>query len=88
MRQLGVRQLQSVLAEGGGTIAAALLEANLVDRVYFFVAPKLIGGKGAPSPVGGPGVDALADAWRLGRLRTRRIGEDVLISGDIAPQLD
>ncbi len=88
MGRLGKRQVQSVLAEGGGTVAAALLEAGLVDRVYFFVAPKLIGGKAAPSPVDGAGVDKLADAWRLGRIRARRIGEDLLISGDIARQSD
>ncbi len=88
MRGLGERQVQSVLAEGGGTVAAALLEAGLVDRVYFFVAPKLIGGKAAPSPVDGAGVDKLADAWRLGRIRARRIGEDLLISGDIARPSD
>jgi diaminohydroxyphosphoribosylaminopyrimidine deaminase/5-amino-6-(5-phosphoribosylamino)uracil reductase len=76
--------VQSVLVEGGGTIAAAVLEAELVDRVYFFLAPKLVGGKAAPSPVDGPGVDKLADAWRLTGMRARRIGEDILISGDIA----
>lgn len=84
MQRLGERQVQSVLVEGGGTIAAALLEADLVDRVYFFLAPKLVGGKAAPSPVDGAGVDKLAAAWRVTGMRARRIGEDILISGDIA----
>jgi diaminohydroxyphosphoribosylaminopyrimidine deaminase/5-amino-6-(5-phosphoribosylamino)uracil reductase len=88
MQRLGERQVQSVLAEGGGTVAATLLESDLVDRVYFFIAPKLIGGKAAPSPVDGAGVDKLADAWRLKRMRAGRIGEDILISGDIARQSD
>ena len=83
MRRLGERQVQSVLAEGGGTVAAALLETGLVDRVYFFVAPKLIGGKAAPSPIDGAGVDKLADAWRLRGMRARRVGEDILIAGDM-----
>jgi diaminohydroxyphosphoribosylaminopyrimidine deaminase/5-amino-6-(5-phosphoribosylamino)uracil reductase len=83
MHRLGERQVQSVLVEGGGTVAAALLESDLVDRVYFFLAPKLIGGKAAPSPVDGAGVEKLADAWRLTGMRVRRIGEDILISGDI-----
>lgn len=88
MRRLGERQVQSVLAEGGGTVAGALLESDLVDRVYFFVAPKLIGGRDAPTPVEGVGVDKLANAWRLERMRTRRMGEDILISGEIARRSD
>ncbi len=83
MRRLGERQVQSVLVEGGGTVAAALLAADLVDRVYFFLAPRILGGKTAPTPVEGAGVAKLADAWRLEEVRVRRIGEDILLTGDI-----
>ncbi len=83
MRLLGAEGIQSVLVEGGGTLAAGALAARLVDRVYFFVAPKLIGGAGAPTPVDGAGVSRLSRAWRLGNLRTRRLGEDLLVTGDI-----
>ena len=84
MKRLGGRQVQSVLVESGGTLTAALLDANLADRVYFFVAPRLIGGAEAPTPVGGAGVAKLSEAWRLENVRMRRVGEDFLISGDIA----
>jgi len=84
MKRLGERQVQSVLVESGGTLTAALLDANLADRVYFFVAPRLIGGAEAPSPVGGSGVAKLSEAWRLENVRVRRVGEDFLLSGDIA----
>lgn len=75
--------MQSVLLEGGGTIAASALAAGLVDRVYFFVAPKLIGGREAPTPVEGEGVRRLADAWRIAGLSVRRVGEDLMIVGDV-----
>ncbi len=84
MKRLGERQVLSVLVESGGTLTAALLDADLADRVYFFVAPRLIGGAEAPSPVGGAGVAKLSEAWRLENVRVRRVGEDFLISGDIA----
>ncbi len=84
MRRLGEEQIQSVLIEGGGTLASAALAAGLVDRVYFFLAPLIIGGADAPTAVGGEGVAHLADAWRITNMKVRRIGEDVLITGDVA----
>ena len=84
MRRLGDQQIQSVLIEGGGTLASAALAAGLVDRVYFFIAPIIIGGAEAPTAVDGEGVARLADAWRITNMKVRRIGEDVLITGEIA----
>ena len=85
LRRLARHGVQSILLEGGGTLAAGALADGLVDRVYFFVAPKLIGGERAPTPVDGPGVGRLASAAKLGALRTRRIGEDLLIIGEVLP---
>jgi len=82
MRRLGEQQIQSVLVEGGGTLASAALAAGLADRVYFFIAPLIIGGAGAPTAVDGEGVERLGDAWRISNMRVRRIGEDVLITGE------
>jgi diaminohydroxyphosphoribosylaminopyrimidine deaminase/5-amino-6-(5-phosphoribosylamino)uracil reductase len=84
MQDLASRQIQSVLVEGGGTLAEGLLAAGLVDRVYFFIAPKIIGGATAPTPVDGAGIAELSQAWRLERVQVRRVGEDILISGDVA----
>jgi diaminohydroxyphosphoribosylaminopyrimidine deaminase/5-amino-6-(5-phosphoribosylamino)uracil reductase len=81
--RLGKRGVQSVLLEGGGTVAAAALADGLVDRVYFFVAPRIIGGAQSPTAVDGVGVSRLADAWRITSARVRRLGDDVLITGDI-----
>ena len=84
LRWLAERQIQSVLVEGGGTVAAAALAAGLVDRVYFFIAPLIIGGERARTPVEGEGIARLAEAWRLEGMKVRRIGEDLLISGEMA----
>lgn len=84
LRRLGEEQVQSVLIEGGGTLASAALAAGLVDRVYFFLAPLIIGGAAAPSAVDGEGVARLSETWRITNMRVRRIGEDLLITGDVA----
>jgi len=81
--RLGERGANTVLVEGGGTLAAAALAAGLVDRVYFFMAPLIIGGAKALTPVEGEGVRRLAQAWRIQEMRARRIGEDLLITGDV-----
>jgi diaminohydroxyphosphoribosylaminopyrimidine deaminase/5-amino-6-(5-phosphoribosylamino)uracil reductase len=73
----------AVLVEGGGELGGALAEAQLVDRVAFFVAPRLLGGRDAPGPVEGRG-RSLKDALPLAGVGTRRLGEDLLIEADVA----
>jgi len=72
----------AVLAEGGAELGAGLLDAGLVDRVAFFVAPRLLGGRAAPGPVGGVG-RAMKEALSVTGLSYRMIGEDLLIEGDV-----
>ncbi|MBI2468425.1 MAG: dihydrofolate reductase family protein, partial [Candidatus Rokubacteria bacterium] len=72
-----------VLAEGGAELGAALLDAGLVDRIAFFLAPKLLGGRTAPGPLGGPG-RAIKEALSLTDLTYRQIGEDLLLEADVA----
>ncbi|MBP2635637.1 MAG: ribD [Firmicutes bacterium] len=78
---LGEKRITSVFIEGGATINASLLADNLIDKVYSFVAPKIIGGKKAPGPVGGNGVDQVDQAIMLENITTQTIGDDILISG-------
>ena len=73
-------EIVSVLVEGGAALAGALLAAGLVDRVYAFVAPVLIGADGLPA-ARLAGAETMADAWRLTDVTSRRYGEDVLITG-------
>jgi len=72
----------ALLVEGGAELNAGFLAADLVDRVAVFVAPKLVGGRGAPTPVGGPG-RALGDAVALTRASGRAVGDDWLVEADV-----
>jgi len=80
LEELGRRNLLSVLVEGGGEVHAAFFKAGLVDRVFSYVAPMLIGGREAPGPLGGAGVEHLDDATRLSDFDVTRLGDDFLIS--------
>jgi diaminohydroxyphosphoribosylaminopyrimidine deaminase/5-amino-6-(5-phosphoribosylamino)uracil reductase len=75
--------VRGVLLEGGGEVHAAFLEAGLVDRVAAFVAPMILGGRQAPTAVGGQG-RALKDAVRLLGMTVTPVGEDVLLEADVA----
>jgi diaminohydroxyphosphoribosylaminopyrimidine deaminase/5-amino-6-(5-phosphoribosylamino)uracil reductase len=80
---LFAREVRAVLLEGGGEVHAAFLDAGLVDRVTLFVAPLLLGGRDAPSIVGGAGRE-LKSAVRLGPMSARLVGADLLIEADVA----
>ena len=81
MRELGRKEITSVLIEGGGEVNAAALQAGIVDKLMFFVAPKLIGGHDAPGPIGGTGIARLAEAFELRNVKISQIGSDFLIEG-------
>jgi diaminohydroxyphosphoribosylaminopyrimidine deaminase/5-amino-6-(5-phosphoribosylamino)uracil reductase len=83
LAELGRRDITSVLVEGGGTLLGSLFDAGLVDRVLAFLAPVVIGGRAALPAVGGNGAALMADAWRLEAVRTRRLGPDVLVAGNV-----
>src|SRR2546422_5504287 len=65
LSELGKREIQSVLVEGGGGVAGALLDAGLVNKVTFFIAPMIIGGLGAPTAVAGTGVSRIKEAFQI-----------------------
>lgn len=79
--ELKKRELQSVLVEGGTQVAGAFVDARLVDKLTFIVAPFLIGGQNAPLAIGGNGADSLENALRLKDLEILRHGEDVEFTG-------
>jgi diaminohydroxyphosphoribosylaminopyrimidine deaminase/5-amino-6-(5-phosphoribosylamino)uracil reductase len=88
MDLLAEREITSVLVEAGGTLVASLLEARLVDKVYAFVAPKLVGGDMAPTPVEGSGCPEMAQAVALRDLAIERLGDDLLIAGYLPTAAD
>ncbi len=83
MRELGRLQIDSVLLEGGSTLNASALQEGIVDKVMAFIAPKILGGEKAKTPVGGQGKDFVRDAFLLENMRFEKSGEDILIEGDI-----
>ncbi len=83
MKKLGQREITSVLIEGGGEVNASALKAGIVDKVSFFIAPKLIGGVNAPGPIGGEGIQRLSEALELRDLTVMPIEADFLIEGYI-----
>lgn len=81
MKELARRGVVSVLLEGGSTLTASAVREEVVDRLLFFLAPKIIGGERAPGVVGGEGILRLKDAKPVKILKVRRIGPDFLIEG-------
>jgi diaminohydroxyphosphoribosylaminopyrimidine deaminase/5-amino-6-(5-phosphoribosylamino)uracil reductase len=71
----------NIVCEGGATLAAALVEGGHVQKIYFFLAPKLVGGVSAPTALGGDGAEHLAQGIRLDQVRVEQIGPDVLYEG-------
>ncbi|MBP2079510.1 bifunctional diaminohydroxyphosphoribosylaminopyrimidine deaminase/5-amino-6-(5-phosphoribosylamino)uracil reductase RibD [Oceanobacillus polygoni] len=78
---LGEKGVSSLFIEGGGNINAAFLENKLVDKVILYFAPKLIGGKNAPTFLEGTGVDQMTDAVDLIDTDIQRIGQDFKFIG-------
>lgn len=81
LNELAKRQVQSVLVEGGASIAGSFVDAKLVDKVTFFLAPLIIGGSEAPVSVLGSGSPGLADSVRLKDLEIRQNADDLEITG-------
>ena len=79
--ELGRRGIISLLVEGGSEVHASFFAQGLVDKVHAYIAPRLIGGREAPAPLGGPGVERLAEAISLRELDATRLGADILITG-------
>ena len=81
MQTLGEWKIDSILLEGGGTLNASALEAGIVNKVYAYIAGKLIGGRDAHSPVEGVGLKRMQDAVRLRDMEITRMGNDFCIMG-------
>jgi diaminohydroxyphosphoribosylaminopyrimidine deaminase/5-amino-6-(5-phosphoribosylamino)uracil reductase len=81
LQELGKREIQSVLVEGGAEIAGSFYDAKLIDKLSFFIAPLVIGGKDAPTSIGGQGSQVLSSAMRLKDVEILHHGEDIEITG-------
>lgn len=81
LKKLAQMGISSIIVEGGGTLIGSLFDEGLVDKVLFFISPKIIGGKDAVGAVMGKGAGRMSNVHRLKDVSFRRIGEDILVEG-------
>lgn len=83
MKVLAQEEVTGIMIEGGAEINATALQAGIVDKIIFFIAPILIGGKSAPNVVGGVGFPDLKKALRLEKIQIKKLGRDYILQGYI-----
>jgi diaminohydroxyphosphoribosylaminopyrimidine deaminase/5-amino-6-(5-phosphoribosylamino)uracil reductase len=83
LRELARREIMTVLVEGGGETLGTLFDLDLVDRVVAFVAPRVVGGRDAPTAVGGRGVERVELGPRLESVSLKRLGDDLMVTGRV-----
>ena len=81
VEELGKREIDSLLIEGGGEVSFSFLKEDLVDKVVFFIAPKIIGGRDAKTPVEGEGMAYIKDVIDLKEIEITKLGKDIMIGG-------
>ena len=83
VHSLGIMGIDSIMIEGGSMLAFSALKEQIVDKVTHFISPRILGGKSAPTPVGGEGIDKINNAIQVKDWKMRKSGEDFLIEGYI-----
>lgn len=83
MKELGKRNIDGILLEGGSTLNYAALQAGIVNRIEAYVSPKIFGGSGIYTPVGGVGVESATEGIKCRLMNINTIGEDVLLTYDV-----
>ena len=83
LAELGRRQRTNVLVEGGSRLLGSLFDLRAIDEVHAFIAPKLVGGHLAPSPIAGAGLAQMAEAMRLQNSQVEIVDGDVYVTGRI-----
>jgi diaminohydroxyphosphoribosylaminopyrimidine deaminase/5-amino-6-(5-phosphoribosylamino)uracil reductase len=84
LEELGRRRMTNVLVEGGARLLGSLWDARAIDELHVFIAPKILGGESAPSPLAGIGCELMAQAGALEDIAFARCGDDVYIRGRVA----
>lgn len=81
--KLGEMGITSVMVEGGSEVSGSIFTNKLVDKVIYFIAPKIIGGKDAPGPVGGQGINNLKNVLQVKNMTIAKLGDDLMVEGYI-----
>jgi diaminohydroxyphosphoribosylaminopyrimidine deaminase/5-amino-6-(5-phosphoribosylamino)uracil reductase len=85
MKKLGEIDISSVMIEGGSSLNAYALQDSIVDKVVFFIAPKIIGGKNSIPAIGGESFQRLENAFHIHNIKIKRVGQDLMIEGYVTP---
>lgn len=80
---LGRRGIDSCICEGGAELNWSVIKSGMVKRIQAYIAPKIFGGVDAPASVAGTGFDAPDDALKLKDYTVTRLGDDILIEGEV-----
>jgi diaminohydroxyphosphoribosylaminopyrimidine deaminase/5-amino-6-(5-phosphoribosylamino)uracil reductase len=80
--ELGKRKMTHVMIEGGAGVLGAAFDAGIVNECHVYIAPRIIGGQAALSPIGGKGVAQMAEAHSLLNLQVTTLGDNVYLHGD------
>ena len=83
LKKLGAENVTSLLVEGGGEVNASFLLGGLAQRVAFFYAPKILGGRDSRKAVAGEGAKSLAEALQLRDVEWKRLGADLLLTARV-----
>jgi diaminohydroxyphosphoribosylaminopyrimidine deaminase/5-amino-6-(5-phosphoribosylamino)uracil reductase len=83
LKELGQMEITSLLIEGGSSLNSHALEDRIVDKVTFFIAPMIIGGRESFPAVGGKTFKRLEETYKIKEMSAKKIGEDILIEGYI-----
>jgi diaminohydroxyphosphoribosylaminopyrimidine deaminase/5-amino-6-(5-phosphoribosylamino)uracil reductase len=86
LKKLASMEITNILIEGGGTLVGSFFDEDLVDKILFFISPKIIGGKDAISSIMGKGISRIDKAFKLKNIKLRHFGEDLLIEGYVNEQ--
>ena len=81
--ELGKRNFTNLLVEGGAQVLGTLLDMQAIDEVHAFIAPKIIGGKNAPSPLAGQGIAQMSEALQIDNPEVSTVEGDVYLHGRI-----
>jgi len=81
LKKLAQLEIMNVLVEGGGQIIGSLFDEGLVDKVMFFVAPKIVGGDNSLTSVAGRGIRTIQKAINLKDIQFKKINTDLLVEG-------
>jgi diaminohydroxyphosphoribosylaminopyrimidine deaminase/5-amino-6-(5-phosphoribosylamino)uracil reductase len=81
IQEIAKLHIDSLLIEGGASVLGSAIESRIVDKVYAFIAPKIIGGKDAPSPIGGLGIFKMNEGLTLKDITLHTFDHDIMVEG-------